>query len=324
MAKALLSWLVALMVPVLYAGGVYLLFNLKMLGQTSTVTVMFVSFLLGVPFGMGYLTVALSDMEQVQSKTYCSMAPWISVFIFMGLTFMWKIEGLGCWLMICPIWLLVSSIAGFLTGARRRRRADESQKLQGGWILLLPILCSPVESLVSQLPVHYEAYTYTDIQAPPEIIWSNVVRVRTIGEDEDHGRLTRILGFPRPIRAELNYAGVGGSRQAIFSKGLIFEEIVKEYEEQRKMRFSIKADAHSIPPSAMDEHIVIGGEYFDVLDGIYRLEKLGKGVYRLHLYSHFVLKTHFNWYASWWAGWIMKDIQNNILQVIQTRCQGKL
>jgi len=87
MAKALLSWLVALMVPVLYAGGVYLLFNLKMLGQTSTVTVMFVSFLLGVPFGMGYLTVALSDMEQVRSKTYCGMAPWIPVFIFMGLTF---------------------------------------------------------------------------------------------------------------------------------------------------------------------------------------------------------------------------------------------
>jgi len=40
--------------------------------------------------------------------------------------------------------------------------------------------------------------------------------------------------------------------------------------------------------------------------------------------SHFVLKTDFNLYARLWAGWIMKDIQNNILQVIQTRCQQNL
>lgn len=27
-------------------------------------------------------------------------------------------------------------------------------------------------------------------------------------------------------------------------------------------------------------------------------------------------------YASWWAGWIMKDIQNNILQVIKQRAEN--
>jgi len=34
--------------------------------------------------------------------------------------------------------------------------------------------------------------------------------------------------------------------------------------------------------------------------------------------------TDFNFYARLWAGWIIKDIQNNILQVIQTRCQQNL
>lgn len=74
----------------------------------------------------------------------------------------------------------------------------------------------------------------------------------------------------------------------------------------------------------MDKHVVIGGEYFEVLDGTYRLEDLGNGRCRLHLYSHFALKTDFNFYASLWAGWIMKDIQNNILRVIQTRCHQNL
>lgn len=321
--RTIQSWLIALAVPVLYAVLLRWLFD-KDLMKDLPVSLMSVSFLGGVPVGIGYLTIRLSDIKQVQKLSYCAFAPWVPVFVFMGITILAKIEGLACWIMVLPIWLVVSMIAGLLTGDHRRKGQDGPQRLQGGLILLLPLLSSPAESLVPHLPARYEAYTSIDIQAPPERIWSNVVRVRTIREEEDHGYLTRILGFPRPIRAELNYAGAGGSRQAIFSKGLVFEEIVREYKEQQKMHFSIKADAHSIPPTAMDEHVVIGGEYFDVLDGTYQLEKLKNGVYRLHLYSHFVLKTRFNFYASWWAGWIMKDIQNNILQVIQTRCQENL
>ncbi|MDP4245837.1 MAG: hypothetical protein Q8932_08315 [Bacteroidota bacterium] len=63
---------------------------------------------------------------------------------------------------------------------------------------------------------------------------------------------------------------------------------------------------------------------FLVLDGSYELERLRDGLYRLHLCSHFTLRTDFNFYAGWWAGWIMKDIQNNILHVIQTRCTPQL
>ncbi len=70
------------------------------------------------------------------------------------------------------------------------------------------------------------------------------------------------------------------------------------------MHFSIASDPHAIPSTTMDNHVVIGGNYFNVLDGTYELEKLGEGD------------------ASWWAGLIMRDIQQNILQVIQTRCQG--
>ena len=90
------------------------------------------------------------------------------------------------------------------------------------------------------------------------------------------------------------------------------------------MHFSITANPQDIPSTTMDKHVVIGGDYFDVLDGTYELQRLNDSVCRLHLYSHFTLRTTFNFYASWWAGWIMKDIQNNILQVIQTRSESKL
>jgi hypothetical protein len=88
------------------------------------------------------------------------------------------------------------------------------------------------------------------------------------------------------------------------------------------MVFSIKAYPQEIPPTTMDKHIVIGGQYFDVLNGTYELEQLNTSTYRLHLYSHFSLTTNFNFYASYWARWIMKDIQNNILQVEKQRAES--
>ncbi len=316
------SWLIVLAIPVAYALFMRFAFDLRLF--RDFVTVMSLGFLFAVPFGVGYLTVMLSKMEYVKKRAYRVLAPWATIFIFFFITLLFGLEGWACWLMILPVFLFFASLGGIVAGRRKFRKHDQSQKLSVSLIVLLPFAIAPFEKLLPRLPARYEAYTYSDISSPAEDIWTNVVRVRTIPEEADRGTLTRMLGFPRPISAELDYAGVGGSRQAIFSKGLVFKEVVLEYEDKKRMHFSIKADPHAIPSTTMDKHIVIGGDYFDVLDGTYDLEKLSDSVYRLHLYSHFTLNTPFNFYASWWAAWIMKDIQNNILQVIQTRCEGKL
>jgi len=72
----------------------------------------------------------------------------------------------------------------------------------------------------------------------------------------------------------------------------------------------------------LDEHVVVGGKFFDVLTGTYQLEKLNETTYRLHLYSFFKMNTTFNFYASWWAGQIMNDIQVNILKIIKQRAEN--
>lgn len=113
----------------------------------------------------------------------------------------------------------------------------------------------------------------------------------------------------------------GAYREAVFTNGLVFHETVYEYVDKKKMVFTIKAYPHEIPSATMDEHVVIGGQYFDVLNGTYELEKLQENLYRLHLSSRFKLTTTFNFYAGWWATWIMKDIQNNILQVEKERSE---
>jgi hypothetical protein len=70
-----------------------------------------------------------------------------------------------------------------------------------------------------------------------------------------------------------------------------------------------------------NEHVTIGGRYFDVLDGEYTLEPLANGDTMLHLISHQRLSTDFNGYAGLWTDAIMQNLQTSILEVIQHRCE---
>jgi hypothetical protein len=320
MNPKLRRWLLLLGIPVLYALVMWLLFDMHPFHDFAQV--MSIGFLFGVPFGIGYLLIFFSPIRLVKDIRFRIFIPWVPVLLFLILTVVMRLEGIACWIMILPLFLIFTTLGGLLAGRHRLRRHYRQDKLRISLVVLLPFLIVPLEHLIPDSATRYEAYTHIDIHAPASRIWSNVVRVRTINEEEDHGRLTKLLGFPRPIRAELDYAGVGGSRQAIFSKGLIFRELVKEYADEQRMSFSIDADPHAIPATTMDQHIVVGGKYFDVLDGTYELKPLPGGIYRLNLFSHFTLKTRFNFYANWWAGWIMRDIQDNILQVIRGRCEG--
>lgn len=306
-------------IPTLYALVARILFGVDDWGKL--LGVMSISFLFFVPFVTGMLTMFFSKPEALEKIRYRIIMPWVPIFAFFIITIFLAIEGWACWIMILPLFMILASLGG-LVGGYILTRTDKRNTYVTAFALL-PFLFSPLENMIAKIPGTYKAYTYIDIEAPANKIWSNVTRVSEISEEQDKGWITRSLGFPRPVKAELNYEGVGAYREAIFTNGLVFHETVSEYTEQKKMVFSIKAYPHEIPATTMDEHVVIGGEYFDVLNGTYELEKLKDNTYRLHLYSHFKLTTNFNFYASWWARLIMSDIQNNILQVVKERAEGK-
>jgi len=131
------------------------------------------------------------------------------------------------------------------------------------------------------------------------------------------------MGFPRPIKAELDTIAVGGVRKAIFDRGLFFTETVTEVVPNKVLAFNIKADPNSTPPTALDEHVMVGGKYFDVLEGRYEIEKISADKINLHLTSTFRLSTSFNFYSGLWSKIIMRDIQKNILQIIKDRSETK-
>ena len=309
--------LIAIAIPTIYAIVLRLFFGIDTCGELFSV--MSVSFLFGLPTIVGVLTVYLSSIEKVKRLRYRILTPRIPIFIFFVLTLAFAMEGWACWLMVLPLFLIAASIGGLIGGYFKLRKKDNKTYIS--ILVLMPLFISPIEHLIGAIPGTYQANTYIDIHASSDKIWSNITRVREIKPAQDKGWLTQFLGFPRPVEAILNFNGVGASREARFTNGLVFYETVLEYIDKKKMVFSIKAYPYEIPSTTMDKHVVIGGQYFDVLNGTYELEKMNDNTYRLHLYSRFKLTTTFNFYAGWWAKWIMKDIQNNILQVEKERAE---
>jgi hypothetical protein len=95
---------------------------------------------------------------------------------------------------------------------------------------------------------------------------------------------------------------------------------VTRWEPEHALAFSIHADA--VPPTALDEHVTVGGPYFDVLEGTYTLEVVGPQEVVLHLSSRQRLSTRFNAYAALWTDFVMHDLQQAILGVIRRRCEA--
>jgi hypothetical protein len=189
-------------------------------------------------------------------------------------------------------------------------------------VLALPLLVTPWEARVFSQNELRRVNTSIVIHGSPEAIWQNIERVRGIRPSELPSSWTHEIGFPAPVEATLSSEGVGGVRHASFTGGVLFIENVDEWVPNSRLAFSIHAQTDQIPKRTLDDHVRVGGRFFDVLSGEYVIEPLSNGVVRLHLSSELRLSTDFNWYAGLWTDAIMKDVQTTILKVIQNRCES--
>lgn len=280
--------------------------------------VMSYAFLAGVPFVVGFITVYLHRREK-PSIAFAVISPWITIGIFLAATAILMLEGAICIFMAVPIFMAVASMGGLLGWALNRNTGKINLFVLNSF-LILPLVALPIEGQIEKEKVIFTEHTSIFIKSEPGKVWDNIVKVSPISEEEDRNSLFRVMGFPRPIRAELDRNGVGGVRKAIFDKGLFFTETVTQWDSLKSFTFTIEADPESIPPTALDEHVSVGGEYFDVLEGRYEIIPAEGGV-TLNLTSKFRLSTGFNFYSGFWSKLIMKDIQDNILNIIKARCE---
>jgi hypothetical protein len=289
--------------------------------QTATY-VMTIAFLFLGPLVIGLITIHEAEAHSTMSVAAWIFDPWVPMFLTCGITILFRIEGWICFVMALPITLVGASIGGVIAGvlARRQRIANRSTL---ACIAMLPLLLAVLESQHPAMNSIRTVQSEIRIHASAATVWQNIQQVPMIQPTELRPTWTHEIGFPRPLAAILSRPGVGGVRTASFEHGLTFFETVTVWQPEKQLAFTIKADTAHIPPTTLDEHVTIGGRYFDVLDGEYRVESLPNGDVLLHLTSHQRLSTDFNGYAGFWSDAVMQNLQTSILQVIQHRAEAR-
>lgn len=279
--------------------------------------VMTIGFLMVMPMAVGFISVFLAERAGRHGPATWLVLPLLTTTALIVSSFVLFWEGIICLTMLLPVALIMAMLGG-AAGVFCARRFSKTPLL---CVAILPFVVAGTERWAGPAYEVREVATSIAIQAAPATVWRQIERVAPIRMEEQRFSWSQKIGFPRPIEATLSGEGVGAVRHATFAGGVLFVETVTLWEPGRRLGFDIRADTVNIPPHTLDEHVTIGGRYFDTLHGEYWIEPRPDGGTLLHLVSRHRLSTTFNFYARMWTDAIMRDIQENILYVIRNRCE---
>lgn len=309
-----LDVLIAIVAGVVYGATAQLVARLPAL--KGLWAVMSFGYAFALPFVLGMI--AASGLRPQRGLGASVGAALLTAAVCLLLAFAVGWEGSICLVMIAPLYF-VFALVGALVGHRVRRRRHSGRTTWA--IALLPLLSAGAEPSLA-LPIDTRVvHNQIVIHASQYAVWREIVRVRKIDEPQRSWFFS--LGFPRPVEATLTHEGIGGVRHASFERGLVFIETIKDWQPERSFRFTIEVDPNHTPLTTLDAHVTVGGEFFDVLEGGYRIEPLDSQHVRLHLDSRHRISTRFNFYASLWSDSLMSEIQHNILKVIKQRAEQR-
>ncbi|WP_324675314.1 hypothetical protein [Hymenobacter sp. GOD-10R] len=278
-------------------------------------------FLVLVPAALGATTAHFTPATATRSWRTV-WAPFLTVLLFLATALLFHLEGMICVLIIFPVFLFTSWIGATIYVVMTQDKTDETKSYTLVAFALLPFLLAPVESqFIAPTSLRRVENTIV-IQAPATVVWHHIIRVPAIQAHDLGPSLIDRIGFPRPVEATLTHEGIGGVRHATFERGVEFIETVDVWEPQERISFSITPNTATIPPTTFDEHVTVGGRFFDVLRGTYELKQLSPTRTRLILYSQQRLSTRLNPYAGLWTDYVMSEIQRRILTVIKHRCEA--
>jgi hypothetical protein len=218
---------------------------------------------------------------------------------------------------IAPLFAVLGGIAGLIMGAICRSTNWPKQAVYG--IGVLPIMLGLVTDQ-GIAPRHIASIDRTIvIDAPPERIWQHLLNARDIKPGEVDRALLYRIGVPLPVSGVTRQTPDGLIRAVRMGKSVHFEQYSDDWLENRRVRWQYRFAKDSFPPGALDDHVVIGGHYFDLLDTTYSLSPLdGRGT-ELRITITYRVSTDFNWYADPVARLLIGNFEQVILEFYRDR-----
>ena len=282
---------------------------------------MMVSFLFLAPLAIGVLTVYIAERRKRHSVGFYIAAPIIANLLFVAGTILINIEGFICAILIVPVFSIVGAIGGLIMGGMCRWTHWPKQTMYG--FVVLPLLVGAFEQR-APLPDRVAVVERTmDISAPASDVWQQIHHADAIRADEVDSAWMYRIGVPTPQAGVTTQTPRGPVRKITMGKGIRFDQRITDWKPERYVRFEYDFAPDSFPPRALDDHVKIGGHYFDLVDTSYELVPHGAGT-QLTIRMRYRVSTQFNWYAEPMARWLVGDFEETILAFYKRRSEARL
>lgn len=281
-------------------------------------TAMGASFIFLSPLLVGIVTVYVAERRQRRSWGYYFLAPLLANVLYVVGTLAIMIEGWICAILIVPLFAVLGGLGGLIMGAICRWTNWPRQATYS--FAALPLLLGMLDPQQA-LPVRVDDVQRTIlIAAPAAEVWKQIHRADDIrAEEVEHGWMYRI-GVPLPQMGVTERTPHGWVRHIAMGKGIRFDQVVTDWRPERYVRFEYRFDDDSFPPRALDDHVRIGGHYFDLQDTSYTLVPRGDAT-ALTIRMRYRVSTQFNWYAEPIAQWLIGDFEDTILGFYRRRSE---
>lgn len=278
------------------------------------------SFIYLAPVLVGAVTVYVAEKQQRRSWGYYFVFPCLANVLFICGTLLIMVEGLICAILIVPLFSFVGGVSGLIMGAICRLTKWPSHTLYS--IAALPLLLGSLEHKLP-LPVRLNTVEKSIyIAAPADKVWQQIMSARNIQPEEVQQAWMYRIGVPLPESGIAKTTPQGIVREIKMGKNIHFQQVMSEWQPNQyaKMHYSFAPD--SIPANALDDHVKIGGHYFDLKTTEYKLEPTGSGT-TLTISMEYRVSTQFNWYADPIAENLIANFEEVILDFYKHRSESE-
>jgi hypothetical protein len=280
-------------------------------------TAMSTGFVMLAPIVVGAVTVFLGERLRRRTLGYHVVASIFATVLFVVGTLVILIEGLICAVIILPLFAALGVLGGILMLLGLRFTSWAKQML--GCIVLLPLVLGDVDS---DLPLRDDMLSIERtvlVQAPSAAVWLQIMNARDIRSEEIGGAWLFRIGVPLPVDGVLDAAQ--STRRVRMGKNVYFDELIVESSPNERVRWTYRFYADSFPRYALDEHVLVGGRYFDVRDTSYELTPRGDAT-ELRMRIGVRVSTRFNWYASPAARFLLGNLMESNLGYYRRRSEA--
>jgi hypothetical protein len=276
------------------------------------------TFTLLVPIVVGAVTVYMAERAGRRSWSYYFFAAAAANALFVIGTMVIRVEGLICAVLAVPLFGLVGGLGGILMGAVCRWTRWPRPAIYS--FAALPLLLGGLEQNLA-LPQDIQSVERVrTISESPEAIWTHLTVAKDIQPDEIGTAWMYRIGVPLPLSAVTVLADGTQVRHIMMGKGIRFDQIAADWQPNRRVRWTYRFANGSFPPGALDDHVRIGGRYFDVIDTEYVLRKLNAGT-ELRVTMRYRVSTAFNWYTQPIADFLVGNFEEAALRFYAIRAE---